>query len=221
MRAPAATVLATGLLLALPSGVGAASQQVAATPESTFTPAEVTVSPGDTVTFHNNGGFHNVPVEDGGLDSPADPSPTSWTASRTFTAAGEYRFYCEQHGGPGGVGMSGVVRVGTSGGAPPDTAPPVLSSLALRRARGRAVAVVLRSSEAGSAAITLSRRTRGRYRKVRGLRKSVAAGRTSITIKRTSRGRRLQPGRYRVVVRVTDAAGNRSRSYRAGLRLRR
>jgi hypothetical protein len=67
--------------------------------------------------------------------------------------------------------------------------------------------------------VTLYRKAGGRFRKVRGLRKEVEAGRTSIKIKRTSRGRRLKLGRYRVVVRITDAAGNRSRRYRAGLRL--
>jgi plastocyanin len=33
------------------------------------------------------------------------------TYSFTFNAAGTYDFYCSNHGGPGGFGMSGTVTV--------------------------------------------------------------------------------------------------------------
>ena len=83
-----------------------------------FTPRELTVHPGDTVTWVNQGGFHNVTADDGsfrcaeGCAGPAgDPSSAAWTVSRTFTAVGRQPYFCEVHGGPGGSGMSGVITV--------------------------------------------------------------------------------------------------------------
>ena len=83
-----------------------------------FSPRELTVHAGDTVTWVNQGGFHNVTAEDGsfrcaeGCDGTAgDPSAASWTFTRTFTAIGRQAYYCEVHGGPGGTGMSGVITV--------------------------------------------------------------------------------------------------------------
>ncbi len=83
-----------------------------------FTPRELTVHPGDTVTWVNQGGFHNVTADDGSFrcaegctGAAGDPSSAAWTFTRTFTAVGRQAFYCEVHGGPGGTGMSGVVIV--------------------------------------------------------------------------------------------------------------
>jgi plastocyanin len=76
-----------------------------------FTPATVTVNRGGTVTWNNAGGLHNVHFDDDSFIQPATPSSSAWTASRTFNTAGSFRYYCEVHGGPGGVGMSGTVVV--------------------------------------------------------------------------------------------------------------
>ena len=83
---------------------------------TSFSPATITIDVGDKVTWSNPAsGFHNVHFEDGQFDTPASPS-SSWPAAveRTFAADGEYRYYCEQHGAPNGVGMSGKVVVGTA-----------------------------------------------------------------------------------------------------------
>jgi plastocyanin len=75
-----------------------------------FNPDPVTIRVGDTVTWVRQEGFHNVVADDGSFSS--GPASSSWTEySHTFTSAGEFRYYCEVHGGPGGTGMSGVVIV--------------------------------------------------------------------------------------------------------------
>ena len=110
--------LAISLLLAVPAT--AADQSVTATFSNDFEPAEVTVDVGDKVTWSNSGGFHNVKFDDGSFEQPASPDPSSWTVERTFDTPGTFRYYCEQHGGPNGAGMSGTVAVrDTTGTVPP------------------------------------------------------------------------------------------------------
>src|SRR3954471_17248465 len=102
---------------------------VQTTSSNTFSPATLTVHPGDSVTFSNpTGGFHNVAWVEGTFDdgqqaSPPDPNP-AWPTNptRTFSAEGTYHFYCEQHGTPQGAGMAGVVTVGAAPPPPPQEA---------------------------------------------------------------------------------------------------
>lgn len=82
-----------------------------------FTPRELTVEPGDTVTFRNAEGFHNVVADDGSFrcaqgcgGSAGDPG-SGWVFTRSFPVAGRVPFYCEVHGGTGGAGMSGAILV--------------------------------------------------------------------------------------------------------------
>ncbi len=82
-----------------------------------FAPASVTVHVGDIVTWVRKAGFHNVRADDdsfrlGGLNG----APSSgWTVvSQQFTQAGTVKYYCQIHGAPNGVGMSGVVIVQAS-----------------------------------------------------------------------------------------------------------
>jgi plastocyanin len=133
----AAIAIPIGLALALVSATSlAADQTVRATSSNTFTPANVTVNVGDTVTWTNDGGLHNVKFEDGKLEEPSSPSFT-WTSNpkRTFDTPGSFRYFCEQHGSAGGVGMSGTVVVQGAGeppppgGDPPDTRPPDIDDL--------------------------------------------------------------------------------------------
>jgi plastocyanin len=102
----------------------AANQTVRATSSSTFVEKDVTIAPGETVTWNNEGGTHNVHFDDNSFVMPMLPSPSSWSVARTFgPAAGTYRYYCDIHGGSGGMGMSGTVTVSASGGPAP-TVPP-------------------------------------------------------------------------------------------------
>jgi plastocyanin len=115
--------LPLAVLLAVPAS--AADESVQATPSNTFDPAEVTIDLGDSVTWTNTGGFHNVKFDDGEFTEPSSPS-TVWTSEvkRTFDKPGIYKYYCQVHGGPNGSGMSGEVRVRDASGQVPEPAPP-------------------------------------------------------------------------------------------------
>lgn len=93
---------------------------------STFSPASITIAPGDTIVWQRTGGFHNVVADDGSFrlgEGAAGNVGGSWTTvSHTFNTAGVFRYFCEAHGGSGGVGMSGVVIVQTAGATPTPTA---------------------------------------------------------------------------------------------------
>jgi plastocyanin len=114
------------VVLALVLGVAGlargANQSVTATSSNTFSPASVTVNVGETVTWTNGGGTHNVKFDDEATARPPSPS-TSWggTVSRTFNVAGPYTYHCEFHGSS----MSGTVTVLASPSPPPtNPAPP-------------------------------------------------------------------------------------------------
>ena len=91
----------------------------------TFAPNNLSISAGDTVTFTYAGGAapHNVRSDPtavtqfrcangcDGQGGDGTPSGTAWTATVTFPTAGSVPFYCEIHGGPGGIGMAGTITV--------------------------------------------------------------------------------------------------------------
>jgi plastocyanin len=102
----------------------AATQTVTANTANTFTPSSAIIAKGDTVNWINNGGLHNVHFDDNSYVMPASPSGTAWSVSKTFANAGTYRYYCEIHGSPGGIGMSGTITVSPSPYARPKGASP-------------------------------------------------------------------------------------------------
>ena len=109
--------LASALCAGLAAPAMADNQQVSVE-DNVFVPPGVAVKPGESVTWtHLAGGeeHHNVAFEDGQLIYPVVPSHDPWTTSRTFAAEGIYRYYCQEHGSPGGIGMSGVVYVNATG----------------------------------------------------------------------------------------------------------
>ena len=70
---------------------------------SAFSPSITTVNVGDTVTWVNTGGFHNV---NGSISTfPSNPSSfinpggvsTGWTYTYIFTIAGTYNYQCDPH----------------------------------------------------------------------------------------------------------------------------
>ncbi|WP_343225844.1 FG-GAP-like repeat-containing protein [Noviluteimonas lactosilytica] len=131
--------------LTLPATVSAANHTVRANP-MTFSPNDLTIVAGDTVTFVNGGGLHNVRSENGSITSfrcavgcdgnNGDPSTDPWTAVVRFPTAGTIRYFCEIHGAPGGVGMSGIIRV-TAAPPPPPPPPPAYRPYADFNADGR------------------------------------------------------------------------------------
>lgn len=88
-----------------------------------FVPDGITVAPGDTVVWTNYGSDHTVIADDGSFSSTTQTGvsiPFGQSFSHTFTAVGRYGYYCQLHGSPGGVDMSGYVRVADPG----DNLPP-------------------------------------------------------------------------------------------------
>jgi len=113
---------------------------ITATAQRTFDPPTLTIAVGDTVTFVNGGGFHNVASDPdsvqafrcaNGCDETGgngDPDSNNWSAEVTFTAAGTAGFHCEVHEGQG---MVGTITIANTGGAPSiDVTPTTLAGAA-------------------------------------------------------------------------------------------
>lgn len=79
-----------------------------------FDPADVRVLAGTTVTWEwpDEAVGHNVVPDDGTTPETSGvvaDGPRFFTY--TFNTPGTYRYYCQSHGGVGGVGMSGTITV--------------------------------------------------------------------------------------------------------------
>ena len=72
----------------------------------TYTPNTLTIAPGDSVNFTASS-THPLRSDDNLFSCDA-------TCTQTFNTVGEFRFYCDNHGGPGGSGMSGIIIVQAS-----------------------------------------------------------------------------------------------------------
>jgi len=77
---------------------------------STFSPSSLTINVGDTVTWNNTGGYHNVNATQDTF--PSNPegfgnsvSSSAWSFQWIFTLAGTYDYQCDPHA----PGMSGVI----------------------------------------------------------------------------------------------------------------
>jgi LPXTG-motif cell wall-anchored protein len=82
-----------------------------------FTPAQITVDQGDTVTWTNNGPTpHSATAPDGSFDTGILPAGQS--SSHTFGEAGTYSYICTPHPNMHGTV---VVRASQSGGDTPDS----------------------------------------------------------------------------------------------------
>jgi plastocyanin len=125
-RARAAAIRCSMAVLALllPTAATAATNHVVtALSNLTFSPSNLTITAGDTVTFKNGGGFHNVASDPGaittfrcasgcdGAGGNGNLSSAAWSATVAFPTAGTAAFHCEAHGAAGGVGMSGRITI--------------------------------------------------------------------------------------------------------------
>ena len=105
-----------------------------------------------------------------------------------------------------------------------DTSAPRLSNLSLAPAAFRSSSKLGYSlSEAAKVSIRIERRKNtGRFARLRGaLSDNGEAGKNTKSIKRRLAGRKLAAGRYRLVIKATDAAGNTSGAERIAFRIKR
>jgi len=152
------------LMLAL-GGAHAANVTVTATSSLTFTPSTVTINAGDTVTFKNGGGFHNVASDTGlfrcangcdGAGGNGNLSSAAWTATVTFNNPGTFGYFCEQHGGPNGVGMSGKVIVNGGMASPDFSIAPDANSLSVTQGNSANIGITLTPQNGFSGNVTYS-----------------------------------------------------------------
>src|SRR5262245_40858623 len=81
--------------------------------DSFFDPPQLAINVGDTVLWVGNGAQdHTVTADDALFDSLVLYGETFFF---TFTAEGAFPYYCANHGGAGGSGMSGQIIVSPSG----------------------------------------------------------------------------------------------------------
>ena len=216
-RALRALPLAAVLALAAAPSL-AADQSVQATPNNTFSPRTVTINVNDTVTWTNGGGLHNVKFDDGSFEEPSEPSFSSWSVKRTFTTAGEFRYFCEEHGSAGGYGMTGTVVVQGAQPPPPggttDTTPPDIDVLRVvpstfcnrktSRCPRRGAKIRFTLDEDARISGRIVRRRDGK--RVGKLSMTATAGANEFSFS----GRDLALGKYRLELTPRDAAGNKA-----------
>lgn len=120
-RVTAAALLALASLLCSPAVSAAQWFVQSGGSQVAFSPQFLTIQAGDTVTFLNLGGYHNVVADDGsfrcahGCDGDGEGgngNPTSdlWFATVVFPTPGTVGYFCEPHGSPGS-GMFGTIIV--------------------------------------------------------------------------------------------------------------
>lgn len=83
------------------------------TPNLTFSPANVTITAGATVTWQFSGSTHNVTFLGAAPAGGNIPDQRSGSTSRTFATAGTYDYECTRHSG-----MNGQVTVQGGGSGP-------------------------------------------------------------------------------------------------------
>lgn len=103
--------MALAVVLVLPSASALAQEAPAVNMQAaSFNLTEVHIQPGQSVVWNNaSGAEHTVTADDGSFDSGDVETGGEYTMQ--FNAVGTYPYFCQYHGGPGGVGMSGVIIV--------------------------------------------------------------------------------------------------------------
>jgi plastocyanin len=117
--APAAGAPGTAPAAPAPAAPAAAKTTSVTIMNYAFSPAAVTISVGDTVTWTNHdSAAHNVVVSSGPETFTSPTLQTGQSFSFTFTKAGTYAYYCAIH-----PEMKATVTVGGTS-QPPPTSPP-------------------------------------------------------------------------------------------------
>jgi plastocyanin len=194
--------------------------------------ANVTIAPGDTVTWHFDGSAYPHNAADADNATPTWKVPDSGfvvtgTYPRTFDTDGVYKFHCQAH-----PQMEGTVTVGTATPSPSPSATPTPTPTPSPQASGggittpppaaggdtvkpriggvrltalhRAVRVRFGLSEAATVTVRVKRAFTGEV--LKSARIQARAGTRTLTL----RSNRLKKGRYTVDLQARDAFGNRS-----------
>ena len=108
-----AAVSGFGLALLVGGTSSFGAQQSVSASGVSFSPANVTISVGDSVKWTNQNGTHNVHFDGEAVGQPASaagPNDPAWAngVTRTFEQAGTFRYYCDPHKQ---FGMEGIVTV--------------------------------------------------------------------------------------------------------------
>ena len=97
-------IAAAAILLSL-GGVSAQAEEIAVTIDNfTFSPPELKVKVGDTVTWTNHDDIPHTVVSAGKFRSKTMDTDNSF--SFTFTSAGDYKYFCSLH-----PHMTGMIKV--------------------------------------------------------------------------------------------------------------
>jgi plastocyanin len=197
---------------------------------------DVSIAPGDTVTFHFDGttgmaGPHNA--ADANTPPPAAPAwtepgdgtfVTTGSYPHQFDTEGTYKYICQIH-----PQMKGTITVGTpaeepppddddppsspppTGGTHPTTPAPTPSADSVKptvkRVKLKALRRAVRVRFRLSEPATVTVRVKRGSKVLKSKRVQAGAGTHSVTL----RSKRLKKGRYTVEVLARDASGNRSR----------
>ena len=98
------SILAIAAVLSLHSGTASADDTKVTIDNFTFTPAQLTIKVGTTVTWKNRDDIPHTIVSAGKFRSKTLDTDDSF--SFTFTAAGDYKYFCSLH-----PHMTGMVKV--------------------------------------------------------------------------------------------------------------
>ena len=145
----------------------AANVTVGPSGSMTFSPSNVTINAGDSVTFVHAAGLlqHNVTSDTGlfrcangcdGAGGNGNISSTAWSSTVTFNNAGTFAYYCENHGGPGGFGMAGKVTVNSVAATPDFSIAADAGSLNVTQASSANIGITLTPLNGFSSAVTFA-----------------------------------------------------------------
>jgi len=99
------SLIAAAAVLICLGGVSAQAQELQVTIDNfTFTPAELKVKVGDTVTWTNHDDIPHTTVSAGKFRSKTMDTDDKF--SFTFTSAGDYKYFCSLH-----PHMTGMIKV--------------------------------------------------------------------------------------------------------------
>jgi plastocyanin len=179
-----------------------------------FSPAELTITQGDAVTWNWVGPDtnHSTTTTDEGQttwdSAPGNPSPNEEIGRKfswTYPFVGEYSYFCKVHSFMQGK-IVVVRKVNDPNGPPADTAAPKIGTPTAQVKRRRVMFTLDEDA-------TVTAILRGPRRKT--VKKEYPGGQNVLRLPK-----RLKAGRYTLTLRATDAAGNKSLAARVKFRVK-